>query len=436
MDVRILTSRKNSCQKLIKGSKSLIVQKTDSMNTENYNLLYPKTVDWETFAQQKPDVPFADNVIDFLNALSGALLKDRESRQYPDVVTFAFFCRKGKVLRLKEEYVGDDVLRMGRGLLFHIAPSNVPINFGYSLVSGLLAGNNNIVRVSSKQFPQVDLIIKHLHVLLASGEYNEVANRIALVRYDRTSDANAMFSAMCNVRVIWGGDATIATLRQNAIPPRSFEVCFADRYSIAAINPDAIMEASDAEVKKLAEAFYNDTYLFDQNACSAPHTIFWVENCSNCSKAQEAKERFWKAVHEHTVAKYQLQAVMSVDKLTAFYRQAVCMDVCKEDMPDNVVVRTELKELPKNIEDFRCACGYFSEYTIESFDEIAPIVNVKYQSLAYYGFSKNELRDFVIRNRFLGLDRIVPIGETTAFSLTWDGYNLIDTFTRRPSIIG
>ena len=399
--------------------------------TDNYTLLYPAQVEWEKFAEQKPDVPFADNVIEFLNALSSALLKDRESRLYPDAITFAFFCRKGNLLKLKDEYTGDGVLRMGRGLLFHIAPSNVPINFGYSLVAGLLAGNNNIVRVSSKQFPQVDLIIKHLHALLASGEYNEVANSIALVRYDRTSDANAMFSAMCNVRVIWGGDATIATLRQNAIPPRAFDVCFADRYSIAALNPEAVMAASDAEMKKLAEAFYNDTYLFDQNACSAPHTIFWVTN----DNVNIAKEKFWSAVHEHVAAKYQLQAVMSVDKLTAFYRQAACMEVSKEKMPDNVVVRTELKELPKNIEDFRCACGYFSEYSVGTLDEIAPIVNIKYQSLGYYGFSKEELRDFVIRNRFQGLDRIVPIGETTAFALTWDGYNLIDTFTRIPSIL-
>lgn len=407
--------------------------------TDNYTLLFPAQVEWDKFAEQKPDVPFADNVIEFLNALSGALLKDRESRLYPDAITFAFFCRKANLLKLKEEYVSDGILRMGRGLLFHIAPSNVPINFGYSLVSGLLAGNTNVVRVSSKQFAQVDLIIKHLHALLASGEYDEVANRIALVRYDRTSDANEMFSAMCNVRVIWGGDATIATLRQNAIPPRAFDVCFADRYSIAAINPVAIMEASDAEMKKLAEAFYNDTYLFDQNACSAPHTIFWVingdGNDNGNGDVDKAKEKFWNAVHEHVASKYQLQAVMSVDKLTAFYRQAACMNVRKEEMPDNSVVRTELKELTKNIEDFRCACGYFSEKTISSLDEIAPIVNIKYQSLGYYGFGKEELRDFVIRNRFQGIDRIVPIGETTAFALTWDGYNLIDTFTRRPSIL-
>ena len=399
--------------------------------SSNYTLLYPRQIEWESYVQQKPDIPFADNVIEFLNALSGALLKDRMSRLYPDAITFAFFCRKANLLALKEKYTSTDELRMGRGILFHIAPSNVPINFGYSLVAGLLAGNNNIVRVSSKQFPQVDLIIRHLHELMESGQHNEVSNRIALVRYDRTSDASAFFSSICNVRVIWGGDATIQTIRQNAIPARSFDVCFADRYSIAAIHPDAIMAADDVEMKKLAEAFYNDTYLFDQNACSAPHTIFWLKS----DNLETAMNRFWTAVHEHTSKKYELQAVMAVDKLTAFYRQAVCMDVRKQKMPDNVVVRSELSELPKNIEDFRCACGYFSEYIVDSLDEIAPIVSVKYQSLGYYGFTCEELKDFVIRNRFQGLDRIVPIGETTAFSLTWDGYNLIDTLSRIISII-
>lgn len=401
--------------------------------SSNFTVLFPNVIDWDEFTLYHPDVPFSDDVIEFLNALSSALMKDRMSRLYPDVITFAYFCRRSNLQKLKAKYVRDGELRLGRGVLFHIAPSNVPINFGYSLVAGLLAGNANVVRVSSKQFPQVDVIIAHLHALMASGEYNEVAGRIVLVRYDRTSEASAYFSSFANVRVIWGGDETIRTIRQNAIPARSFDVCFADRYSIAAIRPEMILNISEQEMKQLAEAFYNDTYLFDQNACSAPHIVFWVS--SNNEAVSEAKEKFWNAVHEYVSAKYQLQAVMSVDKLTAFYRQSVCMDIKREPMPDNVVVRADLKVVPSNIDDFRCACGYFSENTINNLNEIAPIISIKYQTLGYYGFSKDELVDFVVGNRFLGLDRIVPIGETTSFDLTWDGYNLIDTFTRIPSVL-
>lgn len=35
----------------------------------------------------------------------------------------------------------------------------------------------------------------------------------------------------------------------------------------------------------------------------------------------------------------------------------------------------------------------------------------------------DELRDFVLRNRLTGINRIVPFGETTTFSLAWDELN-------------
>jgi hypothetical protein len=111
------------------------------------------------------------------------------------------------------------------------------------------------------------------------------------------------------------------------------------------------------------------------------------------------------------------------------------MDIEAEEMEDNFVVRTKLKELPKDIDTFRCAGGYFSERDIDSLNDIAPIVTNRYQTLAYYGFEQSELQEFILGNRLAGLDRAVPMGETTAFSLTWDGYNLIDTLSRKISIL-
>ena len=55
--------------------------------------------------------------------------------------------------------------------------------------------------------------------------------------------------------------------------------------------------------------------------------------------------------------------------------------------------------------------------------------------MAYFGFDPEELKQFVLKYRPVGLDRIVPFGETTAFALKWDGYNLIDTFSRIPSVL-
>ena len=372
--------------------------------------------------KERPVVPFDEHVIEELEALSKALMKDPISRQYPDVVTFAFFCRRGNLMKLKEQYASS-AIRLGWGTVFHIAPSNVPVNFAYSVVAGLLAGNTNVVRVSQKQFPQVDIIVKHMRAT--------DMHRVAVVRYPHESNANEVFSALCNVRVIWGGDATIETIRKNAIPARAFDICFADRYSIAAIRPKAILEASDVELTKLAERFYNDTYLFDQNACSAPHLVCWEKSDDLVS----AKKRFWDAVYDYAKAHYQFQDVMAVDKLTALYKQAVAMPTHDEQTKDNVLRRVVIESLPCDIDSFRCAGGYFTECEVESLDDIAPIVSVKYQTLAYYGFEHEELESFVQRNHLTGIDRIVPFGETTAFSLTWDGMNLIDKMSRVISIV-
>ena len=85
--------------------------------------------DWDGI---RPLRPFCEEVQAFLSDVSTALLRDREARHYPDVVTFAFFCRSANLEQLRAEYPESD--RLGRGVTFHIAPSNVPVNFAYSLV--------------------------------------------------------------------------------------------------------------------------------------------------------------------------------------------------------------------------------------------------------------------------------------------------------------
>lgn len=400
--------------------------------SNNIRCLFPHNVNFEALASMRATLPFADDVIDALGALSSAILKDRRSRQYPDIVTFAFFIRKSNLVVLKNNSqlsTLNSQLRLGRGLIFHIAPSNVPINFGYSMVAGLLAGNNNVVRVSQKDFPQVNLIAELMNSVYEKGDAKAL-DRVALVKYDRSDkEATDYFSSICNARVIWGGDSTIAKIRESAISARSFDVCFADRYSMAAINADELV--SEQNIGRLAEGFYNDTYLFDQNACSAPHLVVWTGSEENICKA---KELFWNAVHDVVSKKYQFQSVMAVDKQTALFRQAVAMNITQEGFKDNLLRRVALKEIDGRIDDYRCTCGYFTEYTAASLDELDKIIKNKYQTLAYYGFEHSELEQFVLKNRLIGIDRIVPIGHTTDFDLVWDGYDLVNMLSRVVSV--
>lgn len=144
--------------------------------------------------------PFDDSLVDFLDRVSRILLKSTEAKSFPDVVTFAFWCRKASIRSLQKGYA-DLSDRLGRGVIFHIAPSNVAVNFAYSLAAGLLAGNANIVRLPSKAFPQVDLIIGALKQALDQ----KIAPYFCLLKYGYDQTVTDWLSAVCDVRVVWGG---------------------------------------------------------------------------------------------------------------------------------------------------------------------------------------------------------------------------------------
>ena len=360
-----------------------------------------------------------------MQGLSSRLLQSPKAKPYPDVITFGYWCRKASLLKMKREYELEP-LRLGRGTVFHITPSNVPVNFAYSLAAGLLAGNANIVRIPTRRFPQVRLICETLCELLGTPEFSSLTDHLSLLRYEHDESITAYFSQHADVRIIWGGDATISEIRRTPLPPRSFDLTFPDRYSLCAINADEYPGGKKAEC--LALDFYNDTYLFDQNACTSPHLVVWI---GSDEKIAEAKKRFWAELHKVVKGRYVLQPVLAVDKYVAACELAIAQDGTRmENMPDNLIVRMTVGRLPEKLVEFRGNAGYFIEYTADSLDEIAKISTRQYQTLSYFGFPSSTLRALLLKNRSYGIDRIVPIGETTVFSLVWDGYDLIKMLSR------
>lgn len=373
----------------------------------------------------RPLEPYAPIVCDFLHELSVVLLSSKESAHYPDVMVFALWCHKDNIIKLKEKF-SDGKIRMGRGLAFHIAPSNVPVNFAFSLAFGFLAGNANIIRVSSTSFAQVDIICSAINKLLENNRYHEIKEMLAIVKYEQNDEITAAFSANCQSRIIWGGNATIRNIRKLPIPERAVEITFADRYSFCIIDAPSIIKLTDTELLKLAENFYNDNYSMDQNACASAHLIIWQGK-----EKDRAKERFWTTVAKIVAKKYQFTEIKAVDKYTLFCRNAIELDNIEQFKKyDNYVYCLKLSNLPMNMDTLRGVFGYFYEYDLDNTDQLIQIITSKYQTLTYFGIDKKRLSDFVTKNRLPGIDRIVPIGKALAITPIWDGYDVVKTLSR------
>ncbi len=392
-----------------------------SFNELQYIVGTPETVE---IMRNVPALrPFDDSVVSLLDDLSKEL---RNVRDYPDVASFGFWCRKASVLQEKAKY--DDINeRFGKGIAFHSTPSNVPVNFAFSFAAGLIAGNANIVRLPGKPFEQVDIICDAVSRLI-SEKHSGLSAYIVFVKYPPVKEISDTFSSICNVRIVWGGDMTVAEMRRSELPARTTEITFADRHSIAVINADAYLEAERKDT--VIQDFYNDTYYTDQNACTSPRIIFWEGR-----KKAEAKADFWSRVHKLAESRYSLTAVQSVGKLSALYKAASQKKVALQKSEDMLVTRLSVDELDSDLMNFKYNSGFFFEKDIDDLNEIGNACDIRCQTMTYYGVDKKKIEEFLENNRPKGIDRVVPMGRSMDFSLIWDGYDLIRQMSRRVKIL-
>ena len=185
----------------------------------------------------KVSEPFNSLAENFIKDFSMELRKNKKIKLFPNLIYLIFWCRKNKNLTNKFD---KGYLRLGRGLIFHICPSNVPTNFIYSFFFGLLSGNSNIVKIPTKNFKEKNIILSVIKSLFKKEKYANIKNSNCFIQYNNVTEVTKKISSLCDARVIWGGDKTINDVRKNWIPERAIEITFPDRYSMSIINLDLL----------------------------------------------------------------------------------------------------------------------------------------------------------------------------------------------------
>ena len=379
--------------------------------------------DYET----KPFKPYNKITCAFLAEFSKKLNLQKDINEISDLKALAFWCRKKNIEYLIKKNLSDEI-RIGLGLIFHITPSNIATNFIYSLFFGLLTGNSNVVKISSKKTIQSEIICKCLNLILKQKKFVKLKKRIVIIRYENNDNYTKNISYKCNLRVIWGGDETIKKIRKFELNPSSTDITFADRSSICIINSNSIIKLDSFNLSILVEKFYNDTYLVDQNACSSPHIIFW-KGKKNVNKI--AQKKFWDKLYALVIRKYNLEESSAVEKYTLLCKKINFLrNNCNFIKYENYIYILKLKKLVNNLDELRGKWGLFFEYETNNLNKISIFLNKKFQTMTYFGLDKNFCKKIVVDNLTDGIDRIVPIGQALDINLNWDGFDLNKSLTR------
>lgn len=368
---------------------------------------------------------FAENVLSFLDDLSVQLRKNRAIDTYTDLKTFGFWCRAAnlKKLKLNHRHQGH---ASGRGIALHITPSNVAMNFAYSLAFGLLAGNTNIVRLPSRNFKQVTALIDVITRLLDRSDYATLRPYICLVKYTRSDKISQELSAIADVRLIWGGDDTVAQFKKYFTKPRCLDLTFSNRYSMALINPAAIELLKTDKLNIIATQFYNDCYLMDQRGCSSPQSLVWSQPGHS-----QSKERFWDALNQIVFEKYDYDISIAADKYVTLVEAAATAEISFQVIQSDFrVTRLQINEPSESLHSISCKFGMFIETSISDMSEMKSFVTSKFQTMTYFGVAREDILSTLRDNGLTGIDRVVPVGRAFDMGPIWDGYDIIAMLSR------
>jgi hypothetical protein len=403
------------------------------MNFPHLDIVMPRGQSVDKLVATDNLAPFGPTQLSFATQLAKLLTTSAEIRAFPELVALGFWLRQANLKRAIDAFVArqGDALHLPRGLVFHVAPSNVDTIFVYSWFISLLCGNRNIIRLSSKKTPQTTALLSILDSLLEKDVWREIARRTLIVRYIHDAELSAALSSACDVRVIWGGDDTIRALRAFPLNPRATELAFANKFSLSVLDARTVAEASDDVLCQLAMAFHNDVYWFGQMACSSPRMLLWLGIAPH---AQAAALRFWPALQAELdrrgvsiTASDNMNKEVSVDAL-AIEQMEVHIETTDPRITRVLLPETALHDA------LHCGAGLFHEARIDSLDALNPLLTRKIQTISYFGVAPTEWNEFLRRAVPKGIDRIVPVGHALDFEPIWDGHDLLQCFLRQVTV--
>jgi hypothetical protein len=370
-------------------------------------------------------------VREFLVAFGRRLLVPAVARRHPELGSLGFFLRDGELGRaLSGLTQRPGVLRFPRGTVFHVPPANVDTIFVYSWALAALAGNHNVVRISSRSAGAADVVLAALNETLVDA-HPAIRQTQRMVTYGRDDEVTAALSRACDLRVVWGGDHSVAQLRRHPLRPSARDLTFPDRASFAVLSAEAWEAADPARRRQVAEGLYNDVYWFDQAACSSPRVLFWVGGEAPAASAhQELVAELAAVVARRSPV---VDAAMAVQKRVSTYGLAADGVATRIRFHGNEIADVDLAGTTSVPREW-LGTGTLTQARVDRLTDLVALVERRDQTLSHFGFTGSELAGLAEALAGRGVDRMVPIGQALAFAPVWDGYDLLAEFTRLTTI--
>ncbi|WP_169457990.1 acyl-CoA reductase [Ottowia thiooxydans] len=150
------------------------------------------------------------------------------------------------------------------GCVVHVAPSNVFTTAAMGLVEGLMAGNVNVVKTSTRDGRVAGLFAS---ALVANDTSGRLADYLAVLRLSSSEQQTLrQLFTYADVVSVWGGEKAVAAVRA-MVPSHTRLVVWGHKLSFGYLAADCVDDDT------VLEAFARDVCRLDQQACSSPQNL-------------------------------------------------------------------------------------------------------------------------------------------------------------------
>ena len=383
----------------------------------------------EGVLKEEPFEIFDTLVIKFLSKLSQKLLsKNLNIEEYRDFIGFGFWVRESNLINMRDSRK-DINCRVGRGVSFHIAPSNISTNSLYTLAFGLLSGCPSIIRLSNKNIDELRSIMKLINKILESSEFKNLSNKISFINYEHDRTISNYFSSLVDSRILWGGDETIKIFKSFKTASHCLDIVFPNKVSSSLISSEWLISSDGNEISNKADLFARDIGLFSQMACSSPQSLILLKDQKLSSKKELLD--FFKKCDLSLSNKNWLSENQSFENFKS------SVDICME-LPNfkcifkgiNLSVFFADKAQFKDINNFktRDSCIFLSE--VDSIEEALSLLPKNNQTIVCIGLKKDIKNKVVQKGMLGGSNRFVSPGNALNMNIFWDGYDIVSFLSK------
>lgn len=312
-----------------------------------------------------------------------------------------------------------EMIHVPRGVVCHWIAGNIPLLGFFSLVLATLGKNASILKIHPSVYKYLNLLLQKLEQVTIEIEgvhYTGkiITSSISLVSFTgRNENMSRNFSLAADCRVIYGSDEAVQAISCLPHQVHTDTIVYGPKYSFAVFDKEAVESRNfSSMLKGLAQ----DIVLYNQAACSSPHTIFFEKSLISIQDIGEQLKLALQSLPDRMFYPLDEGIALSVINTRARYLLDSSRDIL---IPDDLKWTICINDVISLEEPVQGRCVFLKG--VPNIDQVLPLVTRKVQTVALGIVDQVRKERYVRELAYWGVDRVMAPGTMHEFTQPWDG---------------